>query len=314
MRVIRRALRKNREAAETICRCWKYPDKYIPVKGLLKYRNGIQLHNNWGDDMNRVLIEKLSGKTVLSLPDTCVQRIAGIHSYLVVGSTLSFISLDHVTVWGAGIINENEKDRISGKPDRITAVRGPLTARVLREKGYDCPDVFGDPILLLPKLYGPKKEQRYDIGIIPHYTDRNLELFQLFDSPRMRIIEVRNYSRWQDFVDQICSCRLILSSSLHGLICAEAYGIPAIWTGFSDYRPGWEFKFRDFYKSIQKDVMSFVPIRDAASVESEVILRLAAEWRPGRIDLSPLLSACPFLDRTQFDPNDADMEHLPIIR
>jgi hypothetical protein len=39
----------------------------------------------------------------------------------------------------------------------------------------------------------------------------------------------------------------VLSSSLHGLIAADALGVPNAWIGLSDALRGGDFKFRDYY-------------------------------------------------------------------
>lgn len=38
----------------------------------------------------------------------------------------------------------------------------------------------------------------------------------------------RDYLNITKFIDEVCSCEFIVSSSLHGLIIANAYGVPAV--------------------------------------------------------------------------------------
>ena len=272
-----------------------HDDEFIVIKAPIKIVKGEIVHFNWGDDMNYFLVEMLSGKKVLHLTDSMILRKLPLESFLVVGSTVTFYSLDHVTIWGAGVINNHDIPYIEGTPTNICAVRGPLTRAALVEKGYNCPQIYGDPILLISKFYQPKVGQViYEYGIVPHYIDKNQPVIQEFKDKNIKVIDIQNYKTWQSFIDDICQCRYIFSSSLHGLIVAESYGIPSAWVGFSDYIEGWEFKFRDYYMSIQKYEPEMVPVSNVEDIFSERLQRELQTWRKGDIDLDKLLSSCPF--------------------
>ena len=53
----------------------------------------------------------------------------------------------------------------------------------------------------------------------------------------------------EKLVDDILSCEVILSSSLHGIIFAHAYGVPAYHVQFTDFFKNGNFKFADYYSS-----------------------------------------------------------------
>jgi pyruvyltransferase len=59
----------------------------------------------------------------------------------------------------------------------------------------------------------------------------------------------------EDYLCALLSCRIIVSSSLHGLIFAHAYGLPAIWIKLSDRLVGGEFKFHDHYAFMEVDAL-----------------------------------------------------------
>lgn len=271
--------------------------KYIVVKAPVKMAKGKVCHFNWGDDMNYYFVELLSQKKPFLITDSQFLNKFPIQSFLVIGSTVSFYPLDGVTIWGAGIINQNDIKNIKGKPDKICAVRGPLTRQALIKLGYECPQVYGDPILLLPRFYKPEhKAKKYKIGIIPHYIDKETDIIKSIKlgSQNINVIDVQRYVKWNDFVDEICSCEAILSSSLHGLICAEAYGVPHVWIALSDYPEGWEFKFNDFYSSIGKESVNPIRLRQEKDLYGEDIKEALSAWKKGNIDLDLLLSVCPF--------------------
>jgi pyruvyltransferase len=54
------------------------------------------------------------------------------------------------------------------------------------------------------------------------------------------------------FVKQIHECEYILSSSLHGIIIADSYGIPAYHIELSDKIIGGQWKFKDYYESVKR--------------------------------------------------------------
>ena len=138
-------------------------------------------------------------------------------------------------VWGAGCM----RDLPTTKRDcRFLAVRGPRTRELI--SGSPVPEVYGDPGLLLPLLYDPDVPVRHEVGIIPHYLDRDL-------APRDGYHFIDVARDWRSFVREVKSCRRVVSSSLHGIVIAEAYGVPAEWAVFSDRVLGGEFKFQDYF-------------------------------------------------------------------
>lgn len=146
---------------------------------------------------------------------------------MTIGSIIGIGNFDSV-IWGSGIHRESSvqniiKRRKYVKYD-IRAVRGPITAFLLKSAGYQCPDVYGDPAILMPLIYQPNlKVKKYPISIIKHYTQSNYD--ERDDS--YHYINVKT-TDWMTFIDEIVSSELIVSSSLHGIILAETYGVPAI--------------------------------------------------------------------------------------
>ncbi|HED12678.1 MAG TPA: polysaccharide pyruvyl transferase family protein [Gammaproteobacteria bacterium] len=152
---------------------------------------------------------------------------------------------DHV--WGAGIFNRT--DYLT--PEAIYhAVRGPLTRQRVLDCGGKCPEIYGDPALLLPRLLDTTNIPiQYKLGVVPHYADQASFDYSLFPPDTTTFINVLN-ARPEYVIAHICSCERIISSSLHGIIIAHAYNIPARWVQFTDRLHGDDVKFLDYFLSI----------------------------------------------------------------
>lgn len=103
----------------------------------------------------------------------------------------------------------------------IRAVRGPETRRILIQMGYKCPQIYGNPAVLMPLIYKKDAIIQKEYIIIPHYS-------KLRNYKGVNNVVGTFTTDYRKFIDEITSARLVISASLHGIILAEAYGIPAI--------------------------------------------------------------------------------------
>lgn len=191
-------------------------------------------------------------------------------------------------VFGSGLMREVE---FVASGVRFFAVRGPMTRDLIRDA--DVPNVFGDPALLLPRFYMPRTVKRVSVGVIPHYSDQDI---MRRDDSAIRNIDVTSRN-WAKTVDAITSCDVVLSSSLHGIVVAEAYGVPAVWVRASDRVRGDGFKFRDYYASTNRDVEP----REWSSGLADLLSR--ATPAPA-IDTNRLAASAPMVRRAIRDLSD----------
>jgi len=201
---------------------------------------------NYGDLLGKYLVEKISGKEVRWVHPKKFQ-LSGLWQpiYVTAGSILAHVNKKCV-VWGSGIILKNQYV----KPARFLAVRGPQTRKRLLELGYTVPEVYGDPGLLLPLHYKPVIEKKYKLGIIAHYNDFKIIKPHYENEKEILLIDLMT-NDIEATTDLFLQCEHIVSSSLHGLIIAHAYGIPAVWVQFSDKLFGDGIKFRDYFESVE---------------------------------------------------------------
>lgn len=250
---------------------------------------------NIGDDLNFYLLGELSGKRVIASWSFYHKPITNV---MAIGSIIEWLGNKESIVWGSGILmpppGQLPNDR-KYTINRVSAVRGEKTRECLMQAGIECPQVYGDPALLLPLIYSPKsKRENKRIGIIPHYKDienPNVKRLLKESNGDAVLINVRKYSNWKDIIDLIFTCDFIISSSLHGLILADAYGVPNVWATFSELLAGGRFKFEDYYSAVGKKGLE-VKVNDETSLNEILILK--DQYQNIKFDPRPLLNACPF--------------------
>ena len=200
---------------------------------------------NYGDLLSVYLVEKISKKKVVFYNAPKKRKALFQKNHLMaIGSIMSYATKKSF-VWGTGIISK--KDIF--KNANFLAVRGPKTRERVMELGYDCPEVYGDPALLLPNYYKPHIQKTHSYGIIPHYVDYKQVARQYKNVPEVKVINLLG-DDIEEITKEILSCEYTLSSSLHGIIVSHAYGIPSVWVRFSEKLSGDDVKFEDYFLSI----------------------------------------------------------------
>ena len=223
------------------------------------------IRNNIGDAINPYIIEKIIGYKS-KYADLYHCEVSGIGSglgrFFYSPSNYNFIRKARkellkvlhptpVVLWSSGFISTPKGDE---KPTRshieVASLRGKLSLqtveRSLKKDLKDC--VVGDAGILASELV-PKTDKKYLLGIIPHDNERKeLKYLELADStPKSIIIDVR--TNVYDCLTQISQCEHIISSSLHGLVIADGFGIPNRHVVLTNKLAGDGFKFRDYYSS-----------------------------------------------------------------
>lgn len=193
---------------------------------------------NVGDYLSKIVFEMLMKhfgiKSYWTGKTHCIAHI---------GSIIQFLGQDCI-VYGSGFLFRWAMPQFARKKLKldIRAVRGPLTRKVLLELGYNVPEIYGDPAILLPLFYQPTSSlNKYDYIVIPH--ESHYKQYQNKTYPVLSTLT----NNWEEFIKKILSAKLVISSSLHGIIIAEAYGIPAIFLDETE-NPD-QLKYDDYYYS-----------------------------------------------------------------
>lgn len=254
---------------------------------------------NFGDLLSPFLVQRLTNKPVklVHLGSPIHRKFFSLRktkfSYLAIGSIISRAT-DMSVVWGSGAFGTEIKKHLAPHA-KYLAVRGPLTRNLLRIHGIDCPEVYGDPALLMPMVFNPSVQKKYKIGMILRWSEQDWNNTETEEGIKKIYLGTDDV---EGTLTDILSCEKIVSSSLHGLILADAYGIPSAWLS-STTPKGLEFKFYDYFISVSKiqkpqNLNFSVDQITCGDVENQLVF----DGRTIYFDSQKLLAACPFLKQT----------------
>ena len=194
---------------------------------------------NFGDMITEDIVRELFGYRIIWCPKEYSNLVGA-------GSILTQGIGEKAYVWGSGIIEDGDSYR---ENLIFCAVRGKSTRSRIDKKWSNIP--IGDPGLLANITYPVSGIKNNKIGIMPHYVDENHPVInKMRHDDRYIIMNVADSP--QENAEKISQCKLVLSSSLHGLIFADSFGIPNVHIQLSDKVIGGEYKFKDYCSAINK--------------------------------------------------------------
>ncbi|UOA28321.1 polysaccharide pyruvyl transferase family protein [Pseudosulfitobacter sp. DSM 107133] len=241
---------------------------------------------NFGDALSPWLFRQITGLETL-------QNNGEIPSYIAIGSILNRVR-DETVVWGTGSFGP-EPPRQINRHATYHAVRGPLTRARVLDKGGACPRVYGDPALLTPLFHRPKVPKTHEIGLVLRWSDTDWLRRSVGDGVRLIDLGTDDV---ETVLDAMLGCQRIITSSLHGLVIADAYGIPNAWL-YSDSPKGREFKFYDYFLSVNKVRHSTAVDITTLPLDVETLdATFDFDARAIDFDYAALVAACPLLRKT----------------
>lgn len=295
----------------------------IPLSWVSK--TATQNYLNLGDALSPVMVSFLSG-----LPCTHVAAKSDQPRLAAVGTIGHMFSGGEVSFWGTGTsphLNPNgsaeEKIPYTRPQDtKITvhATRGPFTRNLL---GPDAPGpaVYGDPLWLLPRFHNAPVEKKHELGVILHLSelvDRSYHAIPKPDHLRYNLspadasgiklintVTEPSIEALRDRLDEILSCKRIISTSLHGMVFAESYGIPCLYfspraakAGFGQVdlvsEEGIDLRFNDLYRGLGQTSLDvwFQPRRQETDWDA-LIRTIDDVWFAKTLDEDALIGSFP---------------------
>jgi pyruvyltransferase len=146
-------------------------------------------------------------------------------------------------IWGSGFIRADSR-MVWPQRIHLHAVRGELSASRVGSP-LSC---LGDPGILASLLIDRARDKMIEVAVVPHRVDSEWLASRL---PARKHWQVVNPEQPVfDVLEKIAAAELVIASSLHGLIVADAFGVPCIWIephnriAYDSY-----FKFDDYASS-----------------------------------------------------------------
>lgn len=232
-----------------------------------------------------------------------------------------------VHVWGTGFDARRTLSQNTGRfvapPETgyvIHALRGPDSRRACLRAGLHAPAVYGDPGWVLPRIF-PRgaAAPTTELGVIPHISELaeptpqavmrpGLLRFEGGAEDGVRIIPTYHEPSLSGFrakLAEILACRRVVSTSFHGLILADAYGIPCALVS-NTLPPGphivplpegaehLDHRVADFYLGAgRRNVLAIGMPAGAPTEWTAVIRAIDRHYQPFAHDPAALLEAFP---------------------
>jgi hypothetical protein len=280
---------------------------------------------NFGDALSPVMVALVSGYPVQRYKfKSQLPRLSA------VGTIGHGLEGGHIWTWGTGSSSyrnpsapAEERELYTPPPATeitICATRGPVAASIL-SGGATRGTVYGDPVWVLPRFYNPRIEKKYELGVILHLSElTSREYFVEYIPGYHRydigpahtdavhlISTVTPISAYalKDKIDEIVSCKRIISTSLHGMVIAESYGIPCVYfapngeqrgltTVALDPDSSLDLRIVDLYQGLGfKEIPAYIQPRNQPTDWDKVIEAVDQSWFPKTLDEAALLEAFP---------------------
>jgi len=241
---------------------------------------------NFGDELSVFITKRLLNKNKYELVINEKEKSVD-YDLICIGSYLH-AAKNNYYIYGTGVrTNPPIEGDLGFTKLNVCALRGAYTYNFLTKvKNIECPVVYGDPALLLKDMYKPKEVEELNekIALIPHKSSYKHYLKKdIYDKEKFHLINPRRH--WSKIVDELTSCKAVLSSSLHGLILSDTYDKPNLLLKEFELSEG-DLKFKDYFHS-QKRTFKFI-----SSLEDYDESMLYTEGN--KINLEKLKNAFPF--------------------
>ncbi|CAN7629437.1 polysaccharide pyruvyl transferase family protein [Pararhizobium sp. LjRoot238] len=310
---------KSNALAEHVRRHGKVPLSWAGSTSSMDYLN-------IGDALSAVMVALLSGRDIERVPSksnslrmACVGTIG--HGFA--GGEVWFWGTG-ASMWKNPSAPRNDWQSFSGAGEKgftVAATRGPVSEHLLTGKPEGTVGVYGDPVWLLPRFYAPVPVKKWKLGVIVHLSelaDRDPEAHLKSELRRYSIPEnLKDHihlintvtpismTSIKDKIDEILACDRIVSTSLHGMVFAESYGIPCLHFPLRGPKQGLhvrnlgancdlDLRIIDLYRGLgMTELPVYAQDRNHVTDWDDLMAAIDSAWLPKTFNAQALLDAFP---------------------
>lgn len=225
---------------------------------------------NFGDWLSPMMISHFTdARVVLQSP---VKPATKPH-LISLGSIGRFIKSNSVVV-GTGISTD---DIELNRKAQYISVRGPVTARVLKQSGGPSIEAFGDPGLALSRVIPVTRgATNGKIAFIRHFSHTSAPM-QLPENMEELSVMMSRPHDIVEFVGKLAQYDAVVTSAMHVMITCQSYGIPCglvTFEGLEENVHGSGIKYGDYAQGAGVEVMNpqVVPL-DLRKVNLDNLIR-----------------------------------------
>ena len=211
---------------------------------------------NFGDWLSPLIVNQYTDKKIFFQSPV---KIASRKHMIGLGSIGRFIKPNSVVV-GTGISTD---ELTLAKGATYVSVRGPVTARVVRESGGPAVDSFGDPGVLISRIFPvERKATNGKIALVRHFSHKAIPL--VLDNAMEELdIFVSHPDDIRTLVTSLNQYYRVVTSAMHIFITCQSYGIPCAlitFEGFEDSVHGNGIKYGDYAQGVGLDSINPIPV------------------------------------------------------
>jgi hypothetical protein len=174
---------------------------------------------NFGDWLSPLVVAHVTGRSVTYHAPTAA---AGDAHLISIGSIGRFIKPRSIVV-GTGISSDEIELEASAA---YHSVRGPVTAQVVRASGGPDVESFGDPGVLLSRIFPLERgETNGRVALVRHFTHAGLPL-HLPDTWDEFSVLRSHPNQVADLLESLVRYDAVVTSAMHVMIACQSYGIP----------------------------------------------------------------------------------------